>query len=254
MKHYIRIFALVLLFGLSSFEAAAWCEITHKAILKAVEQRLTKNANKEIVAVLGKPLSEVEFQKERKVTTLNAEGRSVTREAEDAVMRLENALFALDNFGTYSDENKRKALLVVIYHIIDIHSPVNIKIEGLIDGNFTFCHNNGREKTHPRFKTTNLTWQRLWTDLFPGRHSAFSVDMYCTDLAIATRDKAKSYIGGNPRKWVEEIGREVRSIHGYCHEGSEIDLHTLLPLEEMHDKCMYRAVYRLAYMLNKSLK
>lgn len=254
MKHYIKTLVLMLLLALSSNEAFAWCEITHKAILKAVEQRLTKPAKEEIVAVLGKPLSEVEFQKERKTTTLNTEGRSVTRELEDAVVRLENALFALDNFDAYSDANKKKSLLIAIYHIVDIHSPANIKIEGLIDGDFEFYHNNGRERTNPRFKLTKLTWQRLWTKLFPGRHSAFSVDMYCADIDIATRGKDKSYIGGNPRKWVEEIGREIRSIHSYCHEGAEINLDALLPLEEMHDECMYRAIYRLAYLLNKSLK
>ena len=125
MKHYIKTLVLMLLLALSSNEAFAWCEITHKAILKAVEQRLTKPAKEEIVAVLGKPLSEVEFQKERKTTTLNTEGRSVTRELEDAVVRLENALFALDNFDAYSDENKKKSLLIAIYHIVDIHLRIS---------------------------------------------------------------------------------------------------------------------------------
>ena len=254
MKHYIRISLLALLFASFSIEASAWCETTHKAILKAVELRLSKRANKEVVAILGTPLSEVEFSKERKTTTLNSEGRSVTRELDDAVVRLENALFALDNIKAYSPENKKKALLVTIYNIIDIHSPRNIRIEGVLDGDFEFCHNNGRERTNPRFKTTKLTWFRLWGKLFPGRHSAFSTDMYCTDIAIATRGKADKYIGGNPRKWAEETGRDVRGVLEYCHAGSEIDLHTLLPLEDIHNECMYRAIYRLAYQLNNDFK
>ena len=251
---YIKTILLTAIFATIAIEASAWCATTHKAILTATEQRLSKRTKKEVLAILGTPLSELEFSKERKITTLDAEGRSTTRESNDAVVRLENALFTLDNFDAFSTEDKKRALLTIIYNIVDIHSPANIHIEGLVEGDFKFCRNNGREKTNPRYKTTKITWLNLWGKIFPNRHKAFSTAMYCNEIAVATREKADKYIGGNPRKWVEEIGVEIRSILKYCYPGSEIDLHILLPLEEQHDECMYRAVYRLAYILNKSLK
>ena len=253
MKH-LKTILLTAIFATIAIEASAWCATSHKAILAAVEQQLSKRTQKEILAILGTPLSEVEFSKERKTTTLDADGRSTTHDANDAVVRLENALFALDNFDAYNAESKKKALLTIIYHIIDIHSPANVKIKGLVEGDFEFCRNNGREKTSPRYKTTKITWFNLWGNIFPNRHKAFSTAMYCNEIAVATRGIEKNYIGGTPRKWVEEIGRDMRPILKYCYAGSEIDLHMLLPLEEFHDECMYRAVYRLAYTLNKSLK
>ena len=251
---YIKTILLTAIFATIAIEASAWCATSHKAILTAVEQQLSKRTQKEILAILGTPLSELEFSKERKTTTLDADGRSTTRESNDAVVRLENALFTLDNFDAFSTEDKKRALLTIIYNIVDIHSPANIHIEGLVEGDFKFCRNNGRERTNPRFKTTDITWLNLWGNIFPNRHKAFSTAMYCNEIAVATRGKEKSHIGGNPRKWVEEIGGGMRPILKYCYAGSEIDLHTLLPLEEFHDECMYRAVYRLAYTLNKSLK
>ena len=237
-------------------EASAWTTEVNKAILMLAEENLSRKAQKEVVAVLGAPLSSIEFaQKGKSKTRLNESGKSVTTDAKDGVVVLEKALATLGNKGASAEERKA-ALVAVAEHTVDIHCPSNILIDKHLEGDFKFGRENGRPRTSRWFKVDKREWQAMWHKLFHTQLGVWSADMYIYDWHIATKGMAKQFKkqAVAPRLWAEQTGAVVFEALKVFKPNAEVDRMQITNLEEVNNLLMYKAAFRLADVLNQTLK
>ena len=237
-------------------EASAWTTEVNKAILMFAEENLSRKAQKEVEALLGAPLSSIEFaQKGKSKTRLNESGKSVTTDAKDGVVVLEKALVTLGNKGASAEERKA-ALVAVAEHTVDIHCPSNILIDKHLEGDFKFGRENGRPRTSRWFKVDKREWQAMWHSLFHKQLGAWSADMYIYDWHIATKGMAKQFKkqAVAPRLWAEQTGAVVFEALKVFKPNAEVDRMQITNLEEVNNLLMYKAAFRLADVLNQTLK
>ena len=237
-------------------EASAWTTEVNKAILMFAEENLSRKAQKEVEAVLGAPLSSIEFaQKGKSKSRLNENGKSVTTDAKDGVVVLEKALATLGKKGA-SVEERKAALLAVAEHTVDIHCPANILIDKHLEGDFKFGRENGRPRNSRWFKVDKREWQSMWHKLFHTQLGAWSPDMYIYDWHIATKGMAKQFKkqAVTPRLWAEQTGAVVFKALKVFKPNAEVDRMQITNLEEVNNNLMYKAAFRLADVLNQTLK
>ena len=90
-----------------SFEASAWTAEVNKAVLMLAEENLSSKAKREASHILGTSITEVVFAgKGECQTRLNESGKSVTTDKNDAVVRLEDAIAALQREGLSAEERR----------------------------------------------------------------------------------------------------------------------------------------------------
>jgi hypothetical protein len=87
-----------------------------------------------------------------------------------------------------------------------------------------------------------------------GRYSIFTPQYYGDDIDIYARKKKSEYEKGTPRFWVENVGADVVSTLKVFQPEESIPTQTIQTYEFLHTKCMAKASYRLAALLNDIFK
>ena len=254
MKRFLYIAATLLV--AVSFEASAWTAEVNKAVLMLAEENLSSKAKREASHILGTPIAEVVFAgKGECQTRLNESGKSVTTDKNDAVVRLEDAIAALQREGLSAEERKA-ALLTLMETTVDIHCPANILIDKHLEADFKFGRDNGRPKTSRWFKINKREWRNMWHSHFHSQLGAFSAEMYLYDWHISTKGMAKNFKKQPvaPRKWAEQTGEVVLSAIKVFKPEVVVDRMEITKLEEVNNRCLYNAAFRLANLLNTVLK
>ena len=248
-------FTLMMLFSAVAINAMAWNAEINKAIMMFAEQNLSNKTKKSVESILDKPLNAVVFaNKGKNHTRLNEEGKSVTTDENDAVVRLEKAI-SVFNDNNSSMAERKAALLEVVELTVDIHCPSNILIDKKLEGDFTFGRDNGRPKNSRWFKVQDRKWQAMWHSQYHKDHGAFSAEMYVYDWQIATKGMAKQYkkAAVAPRAWAEQTGVRVLESLKTFYPGAVVNMLEITKQEPVNDAAMYDAAFRVALVLNKIL-
>lgn len=248
-------FTLMMLFSAVAINAMAWNAEINKAIVMFAEQNLSNKTKKSVESILDKPLNSVVFaNKGKNQTRLNEEGKSVTTDENDAVVRLEKAI-SVFNDNNSSMAERKAALLEVVELTVDIHCPSNILIDKKLEGDFTFGRDNGRPKNSRWFKVQDRKWQAMWHSQYHKDHGAFSAEMYVYDWQIATKGMAKQYkkAAVAPRAWAEQTGARVLESLKTFYPGAVVNMLEITKQEPVNDAAMYDAAFRVALVLNKIL-
>ena len=249
-------YIVVALFALVATDALAWTTEVNKAVLMFAEENLSSKAKREVNALLGAPLSSVEFVKKgKRKSRLDENCKSVTTSEKDVVVQLEKAIATLQNKSA-STEERSAALRAVAELTVDIHCPANILIDKHLEKNFTFLRHNSMQKEFRYYAQKETNWQGLWHKEYHKSHGVFSAEMYVFDWRIATKGMAKRYKKEEvaPRQWVEQMGERVMPLLKVFQPGALIEMVEVPKVEEVNNACMYDAAFRLANVLNKTLK
>ena len=249
-------FTLMMLLSAVTFNAMAWNAEVNKAIVMFAEQNLSKGAAKRATELLGAPLSSYKFENNgRSKVYLNEQGKSVTTDEKDAVVKLEKALVVLGDKGA-ATEARKVALQTAMEMVVDLHCPSNIFIEKRLEDDFTFGRDNGRPKNSRWFKVQDRKWQAMWHSQYHKDHGAFSAEMYVYDWEIATKGMAKQYKKAEvaPRAWAEQTGARVLESLKIFYPGAIVNMLEITKQEPVNDAAMYDAAFRLALVLNTILK
>lgn len=234
-------------------EASAWTSEVNKAILMFAEGHLSKRAEKEVTEILDAPLHSVQFAgKGKSVTRLDENGKSVTTDENDAVVRIEKAIGVLSDDSNSAIERK-EALLTVVENTVDIHCLSNILIDKHHENiDFVFGRNNGRQKTSRWYKVQEWHWCDMWHSRYHKSHGAFSAEMYVYDWSIATKGMAKRYKREPvaPRNWAETTGERVLGALAVFQPGKEVNMLEVTKHEPINDAAMFDAAFHLANLLN----
>ena len=249
-------YIVVALFALVATDALAWTTEVNKAVLMFAEENLANKSKKEVEKLLGAPLSSIEFVKKGKnKSRLDENGKSVTTDAKDAVVRLEKAIAALQNKKAPIAERKA-ALCTAAELTVDIHCLANVLIDKHLEKNFTFRRHNSMQTEFIYYTIKKATWQGVWHKEFHKGHGVFSSEMYLYDWHIATKGMAKHYKkeSVDPRKWVEKTGERAFEALKVFQPDLLTEIVEVPKMEEVNNACLYDAAFHLANLLNKTLK
>ena len=246
----------VALFALVTVDAVAWTTEVNKAVLMFAEDNLSNRAKKEVEKLLNAPLSSVEFvNKGKSKTRLDESGKSVTTNEKDAVVMLEKAVATLENRSATAQERKA-ALLTAAEMTVDIHCLANLHIDKHLEKNFVISRHNSMQIGFRYYTVKKTNWQKVWQKVYHTSHGVFSAEMYLYDWRIATKGMAKHYKkeAVAPREWAEQSGKRAMQALKVFRPDALLETADVFRLEEVNNACMYDAAFRLANLLNKSLK
>ena len=260
-----KIIAVAFAIAMIANEAYAFKAFGHQTIAALAEMHLTDKAKAEVKTILKSDMTkhamwlyslrtkpELAHVQQWQVATLNAEGKSVTTYENDAVVVLEKAVDVLRNRKNESDSLVLASLRTVIQVVGDIHTISNIRIEGNeATKGFTYIVADGKktkDKKHPTGK-----WHSLWHN-YTNRHDVFSPQYYAADVEIFLGAKKAEYEKGTPRFWAENVGEDVVRCLEVFYPDASVKVEMVNRYEDVHNKCMAKAGYRLAALLNDIFK
>ena len=260
-----KIIAVLFALAMMENEAYAFKAFGHQTIAAIAERHMTEKAKSEAHAILKADMTkhamwlyslrkkpELAHTQEWQISTLNAEGKSVTTYENDAGVALERAVEVLRNRKNESDSLLQASLRTVVQIVGDIHNPANIRIEGneATKGfSFTlFAITKGSSAGEHEVRRKN-SWHALWHN-YTNRHDVFSPQYYAADLDLCYGSKKAEYEKGTPRFWAENVGEDVVRCLKVIYPDVLIPTEIEHRYEDINDKCMAKAGYRLAALLN----
>ena len=133
-----KIIAVLFALAMVTSETYAFKSLGHQTIAALAQRHLTDKAKTEVQNILKSDMSkhamwlyslrkrvDLAYVQEWQYTTLNAEGKSVTTDANDGIVALESAVKVLRNHKSESDSLVLASLRTVIQVVGDIHNPSN---------------------------------------------------------------------------------------------------------------------------------
>jgi hypothetical protein len=266
-KIVMIIFASALMIG----EAMAFNSFAHQAIAALADKYLAEGAKKEVATLLGTDMVKastwlntlrkkqgLEYTKEWHIVTLDANVKSTTTYENDCVVVLEKSIEVLRNRASHTPAEVQDALRTVIHLVGDMHCISHIRIEG-IEATKGFNYKTWNELTAEgkgfySSKTYTSSWHKLWQNTFSNRYTLFTPQYYGDDIDIFANEKKAAYEKGTPRFWAENVGEDVvRALEVFQPEKT-VPAQTNLRQEDVYNRCLAKAAYRLAALLNDIFK
>ena len=93
-----------------------------------------------------------------------------------------------------------------------------------------------------------------WNNGYFGRYRVFPFTYHADDIDIHCNAKKAEYEKGTPRFWAENVGEDVVYALKDFPMGQIVPTNIIQRYEEVHVKCMAKAGYRLAALLNDIFK
>ena len=261
-----RALVVAVAFMMVAGSASAFAPFGHHTIAALADKYLTDKAKSEVHTILGSNMIKhsnwlnslrkkegMEHTKDWHFFVLDANGKSTTTNENDGVVQLEKAIEVLRNRANNSEEGVAVALKTVIHLEGDIHCLSHIHIEG-VEATKDFEFKNWNEGEGKESKIWNSRWYNVWERTYINRYTFFTPQYYANDIDIHARDKRAEYEKGTPRFWAENSGEDVVRALQYFNTGEPVPTNVIQRHEFNHTKCMAKAAYRLAALLNEIFK
>ena len=248
-------------------EALAYNPYGHQSTVLLANKYLSENAKKECAAILKnssmvkeavwlntlRKNPEMAHSKEWHFFRLDKNGKSTTMYENDGVVVLEKAIAVLRDRKNQSDSLVNASLRTVIHLVADLHCISHIHIDEVPESKgFLFYHWNELEGKGSR--EWKAQWYTLWNNSYFTRYKVFPIDYHAEDIDIHCKAKRAEYEKGTPRFWVENMGEDVvRALKDFP-MGQNVPTNILQRYEYNHVKCVAKAAYRLAALLNDIFK
>ena len=247
-------------------EALAFTTFGHQTIASIAEKNLSEKAKSEVAAILNSDMVKeavwlntlrndpaMAHTKEWHLTTLDRAGKSTTTYENDGIVQLEKAIAVLHNRANEKSDAVAAALRTVIHLVGDLHCISHIHIDGVeATKGFKFVIHDTMEGKKAKSWTTS--WWVAWQKAYLDRNIILSPSYYGDDIEIFLGSKKAEYEKGTPRFWVENIGEDVVTCLGVMSPNARVSIEDKERLEDIHNKCMAKAGYRLAALLNDIFK
>ena len=266
MKKIVLLCAALLVGTLS---AGAWTRVVDKAVLVVAYKNLNPQTQRILKSYIGeditKPAGHLAWHRKngRMLETagwhtlhLDANLQPAAKDDNDALVQTEKALQIIRNRKSYDNEEVAMAIRIVMNLVIDMHNLSNVVIEGIPLSGQDFKVGTSKGTSGGRTaKITPYSWKSLWTSRFNSYHGAYSPQMYAEDIKIMFGDKREEFSRGSLNDWAHDIGLYTKQAYDVLEQNNRQFLHkTIQEHEEFHMSCLARAAYRLAALLNETLK
>ena len=257
---------MALSLALMTNTALAYNTFGHQTIAALADKYLTDKAKSEVNAILKSSMvqesvwlntlrSQPEYAatKDWHIFTLDSNGKATTMAENDGVVQLEKAVDVLRNRTNHTDSLVQASLRTVIHLVGDMHCLSHIHIDG-IEATKGFKFKRWNEQEGKDSKIIDVSWYYMWEGYFSNRYAFFTPAYYADDIDIYANDKKAEYEKGTVRFWVENGGEDVVRALAKFNTGEKVRLQEVLQHEYNHTKCMAKAGYRLAALLNDIFK
>ncbi len=264
MKRYIIVFMALVCCSTSAF---AWNKFGQQCIAAFAERNLTPAAKEQTTKILGGDLvsnawwlQTITKEPAQKHTgawhfiTVTSDLKSITTSERDGVVQIERCAAILRNRAEHSDSTVIATLKTLIHLVGDMHNISHVRIESqpLSRKNFSIGVSNGF--SGKKEVVTNTSWRKFWETSLINRRASFSPEHYALDLALAHADDKANFESGDPRHWAADMGRLCNPLYEWAGPNYYMTREFNNRLELLNDKCMARAGYRLAALLNDIFK
>ena len=261
-----RVIIVAVALMMVTVKASAFAPFGHHTITALADKYLTDKAKSEVQAILKSNMIKhsnwlnslrkqegKEHTKDWHFFVLDANGKSTTTAENDGVVQLEKAIEVLRNRANHSEEAVNVALKTVIHLVGDIHCLSHIYIDG-IEASRGFKFKNWNEVNGKGSNMWDAQWYNLWEQSYVNRYTFFTPQYYANDIDIYAREKRAEYEKGTPRFWAENSGEDVVRALKDFNTGAIVPITVNHTYEFNHTKCMAKAAYRLAALLNDIFK
>ena len=263
MRRYI-LFTFALL---SIFTSSAWNKFGQQCIATFAEQNLTDSAKEQVNKLLGGTmasecwwLQDILKEEENKHTKawhsirLTKNLTSTTTAAEDGVVQIERCVEILKNRAEHSDSTVTASLKSLIHLVADMHNICHVRIENIANSNenFSLQISNGKPGKKEEISTSN--WHKFWESSIVNRHYSFSPELMAEDLGVCYGSEKENFCKGDVRHWAEDMGHLAAPLYKWAKADYYMTREQNNRLIQLNDKCMARAGYRLATLLNDIFK
>lgn len=170
-------------------------------------------------------------------------------EGDDALKVLEQALEVVRNHSSRSQDEVTTALRVVINLMCDIHNFANITIEGIPHSQSDFIVQNLDGKGEVS--------KRKWSNFFPGYssfHAGYSAAYWVKDFEVCYNGKMAELSAGSLHDWVRANGAKAAELYEVIRPEVVMPLRQRLEYESLAYEMVARTGYRLAALLNETIK
>lgn len=263
MKRYIVL--LISLLTIST--ASAWNKLAQQCIATLAEQNLTEKAKSEATKILGGDLASnswwlqtIAKEEATKHTAtwhyinVNSELKSTTTSDKDGIVQIERCVDILNSRTEHSDSTVVATLRSLIHLVADMHNISHVKIENIPNSqrNFKIQISNGF--TGKKEKIEQTTWRKYWESSLINRHASFSAELFAADLEVCYGADRERFSKGDVRHWAADMASLAAPQYKWAKPDMIMSREQDNRLEPMNDKCMARAGYRLAALLNEIFK
>ena len=175
-------------------------------------------------------------------------------DGEDALVALEKALAVVGNYENSSDDEMKVALRTVINLMSDIHLLSNYRFASISysQGVHTFSRRSydyGDKKN----EISQVNWHKVWGS-FSRRYTGFSAAFWAYEMNIGASKMKEEYSKGTLRDWVMETAETVAEYLTKYTPDYVMSPFEFNSLEEVNYRMMARASFRLAAVLNATIK
>lgn len=257
-----RIILLVLVLVLAISSASAWSVRQDEAVVILASNYLTPQAKAVVDGCLGDSYGDdiayiyglekkkaSPYSKSVHKLHLKANLTPADVEGDDALKSLEQALEVVRNHSSRSQEELTTALRVVINLMCDIHNFANIAIEGIPHSQSDFIVQSLNGK--------NEVKKRKWSSFFhtySGMHAGYSAAYWVKDFDVCYDGKAAELSAGSLYDWVRANGAIAAKLYEVIIPERVMPLRELLEYEDLAYEMVARTGYRLAALLNETIK
>ena len=247
-------------------QAMAFTTFGHQTIAALADKHLNDKTKAEVNAILGSDIvkecvwlntlrekADMAHTKDWHTFTLDRRAKSTTTAENDGTVQLEKAIAVLRNRANEDAAVVKDALRTVVHLVGDLHCIWHVEIDGVaVSKGFKFkLHNTLTGKGYKEWETS---WSAMWQRGFSERNIILSPEYYAADVEIFLGAKKAEYETGAPRFWVENVGQDVIFALGVFSPNAVISAEEKERMEDIHNKCMAKAGYRLAALLNDIFK
>ena len=259
---------LFLAFVLTVSVANAWVSRGEEGIVILATKYMTPQAKSVFESYLGTTYSDdvqhlYSLEKQGKATNtkeihyvhLDSNLQPVDVEGDDALKALEASLEVVKNRTSHSKDEVVKALRTIINLMCDIHTISHFRIEGVAHSQDDFrFYRRRRDYGEDMKEKVPLKWEQLWNAHFGLRHKGFSPAFYAEDMGLYFGEKFAEYSQGTLRDWVVESGAKSASYLARFTPECLISCLAYNELDDVNYDMMGRASFRLAALLNATIK
>ena len=175
-------------------------------------------------------------------------------EGDDAYVALLQALDVVAAHESHSDAEVTVALRTVINLMSDIHLLSSYRIESIpySQGVHTFTRHSydyGPKKK----ETSQVNWHKVWGS-FSRRYTGFSGEFWAYEMNVGSSKMKEEYSKGTLLDWVTENGEIAASYLTKFTPDYVMKPFEFHSLEDVNYEMMARASFRLAAILNSTIK
>lgn len=258
----MRKILLLLVLAFSTASAMAWTRDADQGARLFAREHLSETALKEYRKLLKlnktfpyekvTPPTDARWNK----VALDANLRSTTTFEGDVVVQLERAAEVLRNRANHSDKEKVDALRSILYNMVRLHTISLVRIEGNEKSNgFTIYYSSGEmAEQDPKYKPRKRSWSLLWSRDATIRFYGFTPDMFVEELRICHGADKEAFSAGTIRDWAADMGKECAAQLEWATPDMTIYSLDRVNLEEVTNRLMAKAGYRLAALFNEVLQ